>query len=263
MSLLNTLTSLATMPVFGIGLHILIALYFGIHAVRSRQNMYWVLILFMFPLLGSIVYFFAIYLPELRGSRGAFAVRRAINQAVSPARNLREARAAVEQTPTVGNRMKLAAALADAGQSQEALTIYREAATGPFADDPALLQGLARVQLECGQPAECAATLERLFAAHPETRRQPEPALRYALALANTNASGAREAFEAALVVAADPEPKCRYADWLRTQGNTADAVRARSLYEEIVKDSRFWPRYARNVNREWLQRAQSGLAAG
>ena len=43
------------MPIFGLGLHILIAIFFAIHAIRTGREMYWLLILFMFPLLGSIV----------------------------------------------------------------------------------------------------------------------------------------------------------------------------------------------------------------
>mgnify|MGYP002140441361 CR=1 FL=1 len=47
---------------FGVGLHILAAIFFAIHAVRRGRELYWLLILFMFPLFGSVVYFFAIYL---------------------------------------------------------------------------------------------------------------------------------------------------------------------------------------------------------
>ena len=54
------------MTIFGIGIHILIAVFFAIHVVRNGQQLYWLLILFMFPLLGSVVYFFAIYLPNSR-----------------------------------------------------------------------------------------------------------------------------------------------------------------------------------------------------
>ena len=37
----------------GIGLHVLVAVFFAVHAIRSRQQMIWLMILFMFPLLGS------------------------------------------------------------------------------------------------------------------------------------------------------------------------------------------------------------------
>ena len=41
------------MSLFAI-LHILAALACGIHAVRNGQPIYWLLILFMFPFLGSV-----------------------------------------------------------------------------------------------------------------------------------------------------------------------------------------------------------------
>jgi hypothetical protein len=72
------------MRLFGISLYVIIALFFAVHAVRSQQNMYWLLILFLFPGLGSAVYFFVIYLPSLRQSRGARVATRAISQAMPP-----------------------------------------------------------------------------------------------------------------------------------------------------------------------------------
>ena len=54
------------MEIFGIGIHILVAIFFAVHAVRNGQPIYWLLILFMFPLIGSVVYFIAIYLPSSR-----------------------------------------------------------------------------------------------------------------------------------------------------------------------------------------------------
>jgi hypothetical protein len=61
------------MPYLGIGFHVIVAIIFAVHAVRSRQNMYWLLLLFAFPLLGSVVYFFAIYVPNLRRSQTALS----------------------------------------------------------------------------------------------------------------------------------------------------------------------------------------------
>ena len=59
------------MHIAGIGLHVIIALFFAVHAVRSGQNNYWLFILFAFPLLGSVVYFFANLLPNSRLQRHA------------------------------------------------------------------------------------------------------------------------------------------------------------------------------------------------
>jgi hypothetical protein len=249
------------MRIFGISLYVIIALFFAVHAVRTQQNMYWLLILFVFPGLGSVVYFFVVYLPALRQSRGARAATRAISQLVDPNRAVREARRDFDRAPTVAHRMRLGAALLDAGNAAEALEHYRAAASGPFSSDPALLQGLARAQFANGNAAATQETLEKLFAVHPLAREQPEPALLYARALAAIGAPGTRAAFEMALTSASDAAPRCLYADWLMAQSDDADRQRARELYAEIVHDARHWPRHAREYNSEWLQRAKAALS--
>ena len=251
---------MSSLGIGGIGLHVIVAIFFAVHAVRTHQNMYWLLLLFVFPGLGSIVYFFAIYLPSLRQSRGARAATRAIKQIVDPNRAVREAREAFDRAPTVDHRMRLGAALLDAGNPSEALEHYQAAANGPFASDAALLEGLARAQMATGRYADAQASLERLFAANPQARSQSEPALLYARALAALDAPGARQAFEQALTCASDVAARCLFADWLARQSDTADRQRATSLYTEIVHDARHWPRHAREHNREWLQRAQAAL---
>ena len=246
------------MSFFGIGLHVIVALGFAVHAIRTRQNLYWIFILFVFPLLGSLVYFFAVLLPSLRQSRGGYAAARAISQLVDPDRALREARIEFDRAPTVQHRMRLGAALLAADKPGEALEQYQQAASGPFADDPGLLLGLARAQFAVGQHPAAEATLTRLFSAQPQARDQAEPALLYARTLAASGSAGTRAAFERALKCASDAAPRCLFADWLAQQADQQDRQRAYSLYAEIVHDAKHWPRHAREHNREWLQRAQS-----
>lgn len=249
------------MPYLGIGLHIAIALFFAVHAVRSQQNTYWLLILFSFPALGSLAYFIAIYLPELRQSRGAHVTARAATQLIDPNRSVRHARQEVDRAPTVQNRMRLASALLESGEAAEARQLYQEAASGPFADDPDLLKGLARAEFACGHGAAAQAALETLFRAHPSTREQAEPTLLYARSLALAGLPTARQAFEQALTYANSAAARCLYAEWLKAQGGEADQARAKEIFAEISHDARHWPRYAKKHNKEWIQRAEAGLA--
>ena len=249
------------MSYFGIGLHIVVAMYFAVHAVRSQQNMYWLMILFAFPMLGSVVYFFAIYMPSVRHSRGARMATRAVTQLVDPNRAVREARMDFDRAPTVEHRMRLGAALLVSGKAQEALEHYKTAVDGPFATDPALLLGFAQAQFANLDYAAARATLSNLFVHAPRARQQPEPALLFARTLAAVDAPDTRTAFEQALACANDAAARCLFADWLARQANEADQQRARSIYAEIVRDGKHWPRYARAHNREWLQQAKSALA--
>lgn len=103
------------MPLIGLGLHFLIALFFAIHAVRNGRQLYWLLILFSFPLLGSLAYFVVEYLPASRLERRGRIAGRALQKSLDPGRDVREARSAFDLTPTAHNQMRLAAALLEAG----------------------------------------------------------------------------------------------------------------------------------------------------
>ena len=98
------------MPILGF-LHIAAAIFFAVHAVRTGRNMYWIMILILAPFLGSVIYFFAEYLPEMRHSTVARKSARVVKSIVDPNRELREARLAFDRTPTVDNRSRLAEAL--------------------------------------------------------------------------------------------------------------------------------------------------------
>src|ERR1051325_6068226 len=71
----------------------------GIHAVRSGQQMYWLWILVIAPLLGPAIYFFAVLVPEFAGGRTARGVTRAAQQALDPERELRLAKQALTTLP--------------------------------------------------------------------------------------------------------------------------------------------------------------------
>jgi hypothetical protein len=95
------------MPCIGIGLHVLAAIFFAVHAIRSGQSLYWLILLFSFPLLGSVVYFLVIYLPEVRPSRGVRQAIRSAKRLMDPGQDLRNARAELARTPTLQNRVRM------------------------------------------------------------------------------------------------------------------------------------------------------------
>src|ERR1700761_6346816 len=91
-----------------LGLPLSIALC--VHVVRTGQNMMWLyLILFLSPIGGGI-YLIAVVIPALGGGPTARKAREAARETLDPTRDYRMAKQAVEDTPTVHNRMRLAAA---------------------------------------------------------------------------------------------------------------------------------------------------------
>jgi hypothetical protein len=247
------------MPFVGLGLHILVALFFAIHVVRSGQQMYWLIILFSFPLLGSIVYFVAIYLPNSRLERGARKAVSIAAKALDPTRELREARAAFDYTPTAQNQMRLAAALLDAGQAEEAATNYEACLKGPFASDLDMRWGAAQAWLACGRHAQAASQLQAIRTHDPAFRAE---AITLALGRALGGAGRAAEAraeFESALHRFGSFEAHAEYAIWAATNGERALAER---LDAEIQQAMARWNRHTRELNQATLQRLQKATAA-
>lgn len=239
------------MGTIGFGsLHLLLALFFAVHAVRNGQPLYWLLILFMFPLLGSAVYALAVWLPEMRQSRGARSATRKVRALLDPGRELREAREAHAQTPTVGNAVRLADALIAGNQAAEALPLYESALSGLYADDPDLIARRARALLELGRAAEARAQLDALIARKPDYRN-PAAHLTYARAVA---ALGERERAHEEFAVLLDSFPgleaRARYAALLRDWGETD---RARLLAADSLRYSQRLPKHSRDADRQWI----------
>jgi len=243
------------MPFVGIGLHVLVALFFAIHAVRSGQPIYWLFILFSFPLLGSIVYFLVIYLPNSRLQSGARSAVAVAARALDPGHELREARAAFEYTPTAQNQMRLAAALLASGAAGEAAANYEACLKGPFATDPEIRFGAARAYLESAGYERAIAHLQQIRAANPVFRAEAvHLLLARALAGAGRHAEAKTE-FEAAQGRFASFEARAEFAIWAYATGDTTNANRLQAEIDEITNR---WSRHNRELNAPLLRRLQS-----
>lgn len=242
------------MPVIGLGLHFAVAIVFAVHAVRSGQDRYWLFILFMFPLLGSLVYALAIWLPEMRHSRGARRIVRGVRDMIDPGRELREAQEAFEVAATADNRLRLADALLAAGRADDAVRCYEAALRGVHSDDPHIQVRLAQALLEAGRAQEARDLLDALIRERPDFK-SAEGHLTYARAVAATgDRARAKEEFEALVGYYAGFEARARYAQLLSEWGED-DA--ARVLRNESLRQANRLPRYARVMNKEWIEQLQ------
>src|SRR5665213_2124998 len=150
-----------------------------VHVVRTGQNMIWLMIILFLSPLGALVYLVAVVIPGWTGGPTARKAREAARETLDPTRDYRQAKQAADDTPTVHNRMRWAAAAGELGKWDEAERVYRDAAQGVHADDPALAYGLARSLVELGRYAEARPILEKLETDHPRT---PQTALQLARA---------------------------------------------------------------------------------
>jgi hypothetical protein len=245
------------MTIFGIGLHVLVAIFFAIHVIRSGQQMYWLMILFMFPGLGSIVYFFAIYLPDSRLNHGARKMVTAAAKSLDPGRELREARDAYAYTPTAQNQMRLAAAQLEAGETAEAAQTYEACLQGAFAGDLDIRLGAARANIACGKPAEGIAHLE--FIRRTDRNFRPEQTsvlLAQAFSAAGRNEE-ARAEFESAVNRFGSFEARAEFAIWA---ANARQFQLAQRLQNELQKTMDHWNRHTHSMNQPLIRRLNAAL---
>lgn len=248
------------MPYFGGGIHLLIALFFAVHVVRTGKEYYWLLILFFFPLLGSAVYFFAVYLPDMRLHHG---VRRAANAAfksLDPGKDLRVAERAFEHTPTAQNQMRLANALLEAGEAERAAGHFDACLQGPLANDLEIRFGAAKARVQCGRGGAALELLEPIRKGHPEFRQeQTALLLARAYALAGRQ-DDARNEFTYAVTRFGGLETRVEYAIWALGRG---EMDTANAQYDEVQRVIKGWGKQSLALHRPTIKRLEAAFTEG
>ncbi|GAB2503361.1 tetratricopeptide repeat protein [Lysobacter humi (ex Lee et al. 2017)] len=236
------------MPYVGLGLHVLIALYFATHAVRSGQDRYWLMILFAFPGLGSLVYALTIWLPQARHAPEVRAAARGVQRILDPDRELRLAQEAFDESPTLAHRLRLGDALLAKTRPAEAAMHFEAAVRGPHGDEPDIQVRLAEAWLATGRASEARRLLDDVIARHP-TFRSPRGHLIYARAVAaEGDREKARLEFDALTGYSGDLDVHAEYARTLVLWGDTAQA---REVCEKALARLKKLPAYQRRLYRD------------
>ncbi len=197
----------------------------GVHVVRTRREMYWLWIFIMAPLLGPAFYFFAVLLPEMMDGRTARGVGKAARQALDPEREYRNAMRALDDTPTIGNRMKLAQAAAALGRWSDSEAQWAQCVEGHWAEDPVILMGHANALLELEHWPEALKRLEQVKALGREGEA-PSVALAFARAYEGLGRNGeADDAYRFAADRVPGLESGARYVAFMAKTGRREDAA--------------------------------------
>ncbi|MDX1914711.1 MAG: hypothetical protein SFU55_03935 [Methylophilus sp.] len=234
------------MPFLGLGIHIIIAIFFAIHAIRTGRQMYWLIILFSFPLLGSLVYFLTEYMPASQMKRGVRKVSSKAIQLLDPTRELREAKEAFDLSATVQNRIRLAAALDNAGEYEEAVAQFDACLAGPFANDPELCLGAAKAKLHVNQAQPALNLLLTLRQQQENFRAEQVSILLAKCYAALADNIKARDEFIYATTTFGSAESRAEYAIWAAKSGDLATATR---LKEELDKNWKHWNKHSRAIH--------------
>jgi len=230
-----------------------------VHAVRTGNVFPWIYVLVFLPAIGPAIYFFMMILPGLLRGRAARSLASGAARAIDPNKDYRAAMRDVEMVGSVDAKRAFAEQLMQRGQYADAIEMYRNAAQGQFATDPALLMGLARAQFLSGDGAGAQASLDALQQADPKFVSE-EAHLIYAraLELQGKDEEAAQE-YSRLVPYFAGEEARTRYAQLLDRMGRRDEA---RALFTQVVKNLDGAPGRYRRTQKEWETIAKAALKA-
>jgi hypothetical protein len=239
-----------------VSIYLIIAIGLAVHAMKTGRSQWWLFILLFLPYIGSIAYVLVEIVPAMFQTRTARQVGSGIGTMLDPDKEWRARLAQAELVDSVDSKRALAEECEKRGQWQDAIRLYQAAATGIFADDPAVLLGLARAQLGSGDAQACLETLHKLE--EQGNLRNQEAHLLLARALEATgHTAEALEQYEGVSRYYAGFEARSRYALLLLKQGSVEQA---RALFREIVSASSARPVVVTQSDKEWIRVAKANL---
>jgi hypothetical protein len=240
-------------------------IFMAVHVLRNGKSCWWISIILVFPLIGSLVYFFTEIAPGLQTSPKIVRMDQARWHRARQEREREVKGRSVEDvvnTGSINDKISLAEECMRRDRHRDAIRLYESAREGHFVNAADILLGLARAQLENGDFAPCRQTLRELAEAHPKSFAQ-ERAILTARALAGAGDYATAIAELEALLERQDSlearrlEARYYYAEMLWKQG-----AKDRSLDQlaELIKHGKLFNMTA--DEEYWVTRASEVQAA-
>ncbi|CAB1057128.1 hypothetical protein D1BOALGB6SA_1867 [Olavius sp. associated proteobacterium Delta 1] len=237
------------MPILAL-CEIMVQVYFAVHAIRTGRERQWLFVIIIFPGVGSLVYFFSEYLPDMQHAASLRKRRPGVNSS----KHLRYLEDQVEITPSVKNKKALAEAYVHSGKFDKAIPIFESCLQGFYEKDSFIVEGLCCAYFFKGDFEKAKINLlglKKLLADEPNND--------FDLLLARAyEESGETDAavkeYSALVKHFTGAEAPCRYALLLKKIGRSEDA---KTIFRQIVKDSRLSPKFYQKDQKKWINVAK------
>jgi hypothetical protein len=248
------------MPIIAMLLEFAVQVLFAMHAYRTGRGQYWIYIILIFPMMGSLLYFLLEVAPEVvRGPAGQHA-RSRWRKAMDPEKEYRDAKYAFDTTPTVNNRIRFAQVLNARRDYDAVIALLEPALTNHFAEDAMLLEGLAYAYYDKGDYRKALEYIQKLFDREDTTPQNYIRLLRCRALIQLGEMEKARDELTRLTVFFTGEEARIALAQLHEKMGNMAAA---QAVYQDIVTRSKHAPEHYRKHEREWIDVAERALKAG
>jgi len=241
------------MPVLAV-LEILFKVYFCVHVLRTGRDRYWLWIIILFPGIGSLIYFIAEYIPDLKGNYKVQKFGTGVAKKVNPTKQVRYLEDQAELTPSVKNKKLLADEYVNLGRFDKAISLYEECMQGIYEKDISMLEGLCCAYFFKKDLTNAKKYLTQLLEIRPN-KKKDEFDLLYARTLGELgDVAGALKLYPDIVKSFSGEEALCRHALLLKDEGRVEEA---NELFDTVLKNARLSPKFYVKAQKQWINTAK------
>jgi hypothetical protein len=243
------------MPIFA-GLVFLIQFSFAIHAYKTGAPRWWIFVIFGFPVMGCVAYYFIEVFPGSREHRSARKVARKLVKKLQPDADLKRRAEELEICGSVDNKIALARECMEHQMYSEAASLYESCLQGAFSRDGTLLFGLAEAAIEGGLWDKADPVLAHLKADAPKVRPLDVRLFEARLHVGRGETEAALAIYRELIPVFVGMEARYRYGELLLKLGQQEAA---NHMFNEILAHAKRSSALV-DEEQEWVAAARKSL---
>lgn len=243
------------MPILG-ALVLLIQACFVYHVFKTGRPYWWMFVIMAFPVMGCVIYYFVEVFPGSREERSARKAARSLARTLQPDAGLKKKAEELTVCGSLDNKLALAAECMQHQMYDDSAKLYESCLEGAYANDGAILFGLARAAVEAGDWAKAAHALERLKAHAPKTRPLDARLLQARLLEGRGDTDAALAAYRELLPAFVGLEARYRYGRALMSLGRQDAGI---EVMNDVLKHAK---RFTSPLEEEerWVQAAREAI---
>ncbi|MBS1566153.1 MAG: PLDc N-terminal domain-containing protein [Bacteroidetes bacterium] len=225
-----------------------------IHCMRRGNQQKWIWIIVFLPIVGCIAYIFT---EMVNGRRLSSNVQDGVGAVFNSVGRIKKLEDNLRFTDTFNNRIALADAYLNAGQTDKAIALYEQSMTGAFTENELLLSRLIAAYYKVKRYDDILPLARKLYKTVPFARSRSH--ILYALALEQTGQYGqAEKEFETMKARFSNFEARYQYGMFLRRAGRDEEA---RKTFFTMLDEAPHLSRRERRYSRQWFAYAKDELA--
>jgi hypothetical protein len=224
----------------------------AIHCMRKGNQNKWIWIIVFLPLVGCIAYIFT----EMFSNNDIRQVQSGMSSIFNPSGHIKKLEDNLHFSDTFNNRVTLADAYLQIGQTQKAIELYESSLAGNFTENEQVLKQLIIAYNKEKRFDDVVLVAEKIYSL-PQFSRSPSH-ICYAIALEQIgNHAKAEKEFLRMKGRFSNYEARYQYGLFLLRANREADT---RSVFSEMVQEASHLSPLERRNNRQWLSLAKDEL---